>query len=40
MIQNAGDEAEVILRKPLSFSATSGSVRDFVLRGKELSPAK
>lgn len=40
VIQNAGDEAEVILRKPISFSATSGSVRDFVLRGKELSPAK
>ncbi len=40
VIQNAGDEGEVIVRQPISFSSTTGSVRDFIFRGKELTPAK
>jgi hypothetical protein len=30
----------VILRQPLTMSASSGSVKEFVLRGKELRAAK
>ncbi len=40
VLQGAGTAEELVLRQPLLLSAANGATREFVLRGKELSPAK
>jgi len=40
VLQSAGTAEELVLRQALSVSAANSATREFVLRGKELSPAK